>query len=680
MENRINPICKPSNQQYDVVIVSVPLIKPIYKTNESGEKLIKPLTKYRKMALPVQTNVIARDEQPENFIGGNTMFSDDGSVYSLMKQDMWMDMQGTHITKDHQQFATAERDEYRWDKLHLLYWDQEAEVYQELCNFYIRPLRKIIDIHKHKSNQEFIQIIVGFTSGEETIEVNTTDIKDLSEKIKRKFPEAYISPEAGKAQARLAKYFAKQMNNLKREYRFHNVGWTNVKGRYRYLHDGVLGDGFTCATGKTLTIDKLLSPTDAFRKALGILDISKEQSKIVVPWLFAHLGVLYTIFELAGHNPNFLLFIHGGTGSLKTAMGKALYSIFEGDSKKVPATFKDTTTALEIKMGEACDGTLLIDDFHPASSKEEQNLMKKTLEFMIRLYGDRVGKSRSTVTLERQVEYRPHGLACITGEYVAGSESSLLRCILIDVKQGDYDGKKLAPYQDNPLWLSTHLHHFISYIADYFEDTQNYIKENFNERRQRIGDNFKSKRLVDAAVQLIFVIDFVLTYGRNIGAISMEEQNQLSRTWFNIVINSVQNSEHSSKEIQPAIMYLTAVNALLEKQALSVANSKKEYCSSVKRFVGFIDDNVIFFRPEDLYKAVVSYWRDLQSEFVMTQQAVHAALHGIDAIKAQKDGADKISYLYRMSGMKISGTAEERPRMLAIKVDRMYQILQEEVG
>lgn len=680
MEKRINPLCKPSHKQYDVMLVSVPLIKPIYKTNERGEKLINPLIKYTPIFLPVKTNVIAGDEQVDNFVGGNALFSDDGSVYNIIRQDMPTNMREVPTLRQDQQFVVAERDEYRWDNSHLLYWDQEAEVYQELCNFYIRPLRKIIDMYKYKSNQELIQIIVGFANGEKTIEVNTPDIKDLSEKVKRKFPEAYISPEAGKAQARLAKYFAKQMHNLKIEYRFHNVGWTEVNGRYRYLHDGVFGDSFTCATGKTLAIDKLLSPADAFRKALGILDIAREQSKIVVPWLFAHLGVLYTVYELAGHNPNFLLFIHGGTGSLKTAMGKTLYSIFEGDSKKVPATFKDTTTALEIKMGEACDRTLLIDDFHPASAKEEQNLMKKTLEFMIRLYGDRVGKSRSTVTLERQVEYSPHGLACVTGEYVAGSESSLLRCILIDVKQGDYDGKKLAPYQDNPLWVSTHLHYFISYIADHFDDIQNYIKENFNEMRQRIGDNFKSKRLVDAAVQLLFVIDFVLTYGRNIGAITMEEQNQLSRTWFNIVINSAQNSEHSSKEIQPAIMYLTAVNALLEKQALSVANSKKEYCSSVKRFVGFIDDNVIFFRPEDLYKVVVGYWRDLQIDFVMTQQAIHAALHGVDAIKVQKDGANKVSYLYRMSGMKISGTAEERPRMLAIKVDRMYQILQEEVG
>ncbi len=710
MVNVVSPV---KDAGAPVTEIFVPLINAVTKHHQNGVRFYHPVRQYVSRMVPgnehsertvltkllldeeasqqevmsqialatgaENINIVRKDEQntPQSVMpsinqlikhGEDEKPLQDSRIQQALKQEKTMQ---TALTT-----GSADILEYKWDQRYLLYWDKEAGQYQELCNFCVYPIRRVTDIYKQQSNQKRIEIKVVFADREELMTVKSTDSGDLIERIKKLFPDAYTSPDASKVNARFTKYFALQVNGIENVLCYHDVGWTKIRNQYRYLYDNMpWQESFICSTGKKLMVNRNLSQQESFMKVLSMLDIAKDKTKILVPWLFMHLGVMHTIFELAGRSPKFLLFIFGGTGTLKTSLSRVLYSMFEGDHEKIPATFKDTKTALEIKMGSVNDGTLLIDDLHPTTSKSEQIAMRDALEFMIRLYGDHVSKSRSGPDLELKKTFTAHGLACITGEYTAGTESSLLRCILIPVKQGDYTGETLASFQADPLILSTHLHYYIKYLEEYFLPIQDTIKLKFDAMRQQLEHRFKAKRLVDAAVQLFLVMEFILEYGKRIGAITVEQSQVMGENWSDVILETVKRSEGSSTTVQPVIMYLSAVNALLDNHSIMVAKSRSEYCDNIRSFIGFYEEDIVFFKPEEIYKAVFAYWRDLQSHFTSSSKDIHSALYEIGATKGQKDGTNKTSYLYRMSGLKIDGQ-DSRRRMLAIRITNMKKILQ----
>lgn len=66
---------------------------------------------------------------------------------------------------------------------------------------------------------------------------------------------------------------------------------------------------------------------------------------------------------------------------------------------------------------------------------------------IIRYFGDGKGRSRSNISVDKAVSTVPRGLCCITGEDTGGSQSSLLRCIVIDVANGTFKRFVFARYE-----------------------------------------------------------------------------------------------------------------------------------------------------------------------------------------------------------------------------------------
>ncbi|GBG56060.1 hypothetical protein SPFL3102_00609 [Sporomusaceae bacterium FL31] len=679
MDNEKIPLVKPIRKLKEGERVRHPLFKPIFKYDDNGNKLVRPILHFEKV-IPSHLPVCGRGPlMPKTPQLSPALKSNGNNIEALMVQPS---------QKEPMPVAPAlppapsysDDPEYKWNGCLLWGIVKDENQWEPLCNFAIVPVRKIFDVYINQSEcQCRIEIKIIFARGIEKMTIRSNETGALVDKIKKRFPEAYIDPHAMKAQARINKYFAKQVADIPAISCFHDVGWTEINGRYIFVHDGIdTKNQFLCETGKKLAIDNVLSARGAYRRALDFLDISTDKMKIVVPWLFMHLGVLHTLFSLAGYSPDFLEYILGQTGSLKTALAKVLYSLYEGEHAQIPANFKDTKTSLEIKMGQAKDRTLIIDDLFPATTRSEKNEMKDVLSFVIRLYGDNIAKSRANVDLTLKTEFRHRGLACITGEYITGSQSSQLRCLVLEIQRGDYDGKKLSFYQKNPLILSTHLSHFIQFIQKDFTRYRTYISQSYESMREEMRALFKSNRLVDAAASLNLVAQLALEYGTSVGAIHSEERIFLQQEWFNCIVQTVAKSESLTKTVQPGIQYLIAIRDLLENKKLNLARSKTEYANNVQQYIGFTEgaeDKVIFFKHTEIYREVVAYYRSLQYEFSTEMSDIHVDLYKLEVTKVQKDGKEKISYLYKISGLNTSEGESRRPRMLAIKLNRMYQLL-----
>ena len=80
-----------------------------------------------------------------------------------------------------------------------------------------------------------------------------------------------------------------------------------------------------------------------------LLSMSKDLSAILIPFLYAHLALLWTLFDAAGYPPHVLLFIKGMTDSLKTAVTSLFFNFSADPKNNIPASFRDTSAAWRSK-------------------------------------------------------------------------------------------------------------------------------------------------------------------------------------------------------------------------------------------------------------------------------------------------------------------------------------------
>lgn len=380
---------------------------------------------------------------------------------------------------------------------------------------------------------------------------------------------------------------------------------------------------------------------------------------------------MFNIFKITGYVPHFLTYIFGTTGSMKTAVSKVLYNMWNGSNSKIASTFADTITAIEIKMASISDEVFLIDDWHPANSRAEELSMKEKLGQLIRYFGDGISKDRATPSLDLKDELAHHGLAVITGEETNGSESSLLRCILIPVDRSSFDGEKLSEYQENPLLLATGKYYFIKFIEQNFDEIVRYIKLEFPELRDKYVSYFQEGRLADDCAYLEITANILLNYGLQIQAIAKSDVLQIIENWKQIIIESVGRSERESKEISPAVMYLLAIQSFINNNSVSFAKTKNAYCENISAYCGFFDyeAGVLFLQHDTIYRKITEYWGEIKKRFPLSHRQVHKELAITQVLRTQGQGSLNGEYLYRVT------INNQRPKMLAIDLKIMGALL-----
>lgn len=560
----------------------------------------------------------------------------------------------------------------------LVIIDNISGEYHWVTNFIVRPTRKIVRHFRNRNNEVVIELFVSVENGliTQTILVLAKELDGVVSLIKKSIPDAIVNPDASKPNARIANRIRKDMKSVSVVHCFKSVGWISWNEHHIYVHDGRNGDfdGAIFETGQTISYNSSYSAKEAAKHAMQILTISNSLEKILPMFLFAHMSLLFSLFRDAGYEPHCLLFVNGTTGSLKTALCSMLFRFFDsGDISAIPATFKDTSTALEIKMGDAVDSVLLVDDFHPALTAKEKAEMNNILERLIRFYGDGVGKSRSTSTLEKQVEFRPQGLCAITGEDINGTQSSLLRCLLVEIDGQSYDGKKLEIFQQNPLLWTTHLHFFIGVVETYYAEIVTQIKKEFPAIRKEVSSVIRSKRMVDNGVFLIMTSKILLDYFEVVDFVSKIQKHSLQNQWKTAILAILRNSETQASAIDPVKMYIYAFTKLLQSGKFALADSQEMYQSKTTSFVGFTKDGLYFLEPDAVYREVLRYWSSLGKVFSLSEEKTHVALFKSGVSRGQteqRNGEKKQNYLFRT-------TLPGRPRFLALDIYNTEKMIEQ---
>lgn len=509
-----------------------------------------------------------------------------------------------------------------------------------------------------------------------SITIEPKDVENVLKKVQIAVPMCVITPDIGKANALITNYIRRKLAELPERTYIERTGFMVVKGQWVYVHDGATSPSDTTVfrTGKTIARDPKLGAQQACKEALAFLHLSDKQDLMIPLLLFAHLGPLFKIFEAAGYVPRFLFFLTGRSGSLKTAICLCLFRLFAEQPDSPEATFKDTPTAIEIKLGEINSYTLVIDDYRPPVSAGNGRQIAELLESIVRFIGDRISKSRSNPELGKAKEFAPTGCAIVTGEDLGGTHSSLLRSLLLNVSKGDIDGNQLRRYQDNPLLLSTHMFCFLEWCGHNGDNLVNFIRSEFLYEREFFSDHLQELRLVDTAATLMLMARILISYAASCDAVPQQYGQSLTDTWRSVILQAVVMSETISKEANPVCLYLNAFFTLLEHGEIRIAASLEAYEAGVHD--GYMKDGCAWLWWKEIYRKMRRYYQSFDQIFPLTVEQTSVHLADADLIEVTYGTRDNGSGTKRLF-VKRSGLPS-RPRMMVLRVEQARKYLERE--
>ena len=530
-----------------------------------------------------------------------------------------------------------------------------------ICNAVVRVkcLRK--DIAKPKGSYEVeLELIQEKTY---SLIVPEARLSHLAEHIDEVYPWFSLDPAAKNAAALLEAHIREQLSAVPEVAVVHNSGWHDIRGQKVYAHGGLPSTEFVSyESPESIPVDPSMTPGQAFRSALSVLEIGRIH--VTLPLLLTVLvGLLFHLFECAGAVPRFCTVLYGLSGSLKTATAELLCAIF---GSRDHASFRDTAAAIDVAVGQYRDRPLLVDDFQPAATAASGDEMRKTLEHLIRLFGDDVAKKRSNSKATAAYGKRPRGSCLITAESLGGSYSSLLRCLLVPIHRGDIDGNRLRQFQENPTLWTTVFAQFLPWVGAHWEVLTEMIRMSFPERRNHFRSMVSEPRLADTGAALLLAAEIFLNYGAQCSAITGEDRTCMLDSWDDTIGKLIVSSAENSREADVAVTAKAAITTALESGQLRIAPSASVFLHGCD---GFWDKNHLWLWPDSLMRILRKHCRENHVPCTLQPSLVQAELFGHGLLdRDNEDG--KNSFLKRTPVLE--GCTPKRPRMLAFYRDQLF--------
>ena len=296
-----------------------------------------------------------------------------------------------------------------------------------------------------------------------------------------------------------------------------NPGWFSHSGAEIYVTPaGVIGMPYSIISrkGQHFIVQPGHMNFGDLNEYLSKNMLTPTKPVVDVILLYNVLSFLHTVFSDAGCPVKFLIFLTGKRGSLKTSLALALTQIEQ--RKRPEYIMKSTSAGLEAGFSTYKDAVMLIDDLAPTIDSTEQRAMHQNLELLVRCFGDGTGKKRNLDFLSPDVkvnQYVAQGGAIITGEYISGVESSLARCLILSISEGDVDKALLKALQDDDSWLARFLFGFLTFVSSNYEKVKGRIRESMEIFKAETHPHYSNLRYAEYRVQLKVAVEILIDYG-----------------------------------------------------------------------------------------------------------------------------------------------------------------------
>ena len=540
-----------------------------------------------------------------------------------------------------------------------------------LTNFRIIPTESRLILGKLEREEPRLEYTFEILCGvlRKCITVSATELDNIVKMIQANMPICTVTPTVLKATLLLSNYVRELIMDLPQKIYVQRTGFMRFSGAWVYVHDGASppDSSIVFNTGHFIPDDRHVTDVQAFHNAVGFLDICSKDELIIPLYLLAHLGPLFQLFHEAGRTPRFVTVLAGRSGSLKTSLSLVLYRLFQDQGQTPTASFRDTETAMEIKLGELNGSVGIFDDLRPPVSDLKSKANIEKMESIVRATGDHVAKSRSNTKLGKAKEFIPSGCALVTAEDISGSQSSLLRCLVLSIGKGDIDGAKLRRFQNCPNLIPTHMARFVAWVGAHGDEIVDAIRLHYPSHLYE--GVFAELRLVDTATILAICAITLSEYARSIGAMTSAQADAFTSRCIQAVGNAGLASEAMTKEANPVVMYLNALFSLMERNEVRLADCNKTYNAEIHD--GYLAGDCAWLDADIIFSKVTKYYIRMNTVFPLSERqlATHLADSGlIDAsVVPRENGGTKRMFRHK------SSTSSRKPmHTLYLDLARIY--------
>ena len=525
---------------------------------------------------------------------------------------------------------------------------------EDISNFSIFPKVRYIYIDREgeqdREQEKILCEIIFNRVHKEVFYISSKDISNICKIIKRTFAIARIDFETKHVDKMIEDEFREAVRQCKIIFRRYQQGWQIINGDMIYVHKSAK---YLNNVEYALTANLPLVRCDKEnigRSLLIAFSLYYDSASMSTMLMFSLLGVLYRPFREAGYPPRFLLFLHGKTGSMKTTIGKILYTQLADDAvRDMPRRIdSDTIVSFERAVIESgYDTVTLIDDYNPAKSRKKKDEMANKLESIVRLVGDMSSKSRSNVKLEDCRGEGVQGTVALTGELRGKGLSSNLRCLYCKITREKANIDAITWFQENTPIYTTIIYEFAEYVGTNWQSIVSYIRNYFPHIRREINEILSERRLVDSVVTLHMVYHIMLQFLLNYCGLGEEEVMKVAGNVEQDIINNAKMSLAISSEDSPSILFIKTINDLMRVGTI-ILGTGKITVYDIGKYDGFDDANYFYFNPELVFKKVRSFLMASNIEFVMDLKEIIIALYEDGIIKTASNGKGKRTYCVRI--------------------------------
>lgn len=476
--------------------------------------------------------------------------------------------------------------------------------------------------------------------------------------------------------------FGKYLNYLirqekyKRKKEYEHAGWKKMdECSWRYVtHDGVIGRPLEQIYAKSsnqleLKIDAM--GYAAFMEFWNIRMITqKHMCNGVFLQFYTLLSTMTTIFQEVGVPVNFLTAIIGKTNSLKTSTAKVFSNIFKG-GERAEINFSSTKIAILEEIGKFSDALVLVDDITPKQDSFSAREQQEKLEFLIRSYGDRIPRKRSSYGVGEEKSIMPvSGCCLVTGEYLEGVKSSLSRIVKLEFYDTDVSTDILTKYQRNTWVVPTFIYDFISFLTDEMGRILPMMKENLNMYRSKIYPDELLPRHKDILSIMKEVIQLFYLYAIEKEFLDSSVAQKYAEEDFSLIYSIVVDNAKNVKEQTPAVTVIKSILWAIEEKRMKVYTDDAVSLADNNAQIILSDDTYWKILPEQVWKFAKNYCSEHGIFFPYTSSKAIAEILDIESFLYVSKESGKRRRTHKIS----SKYPYLKQRFLWIRKDKIAEV------
>ena len=464
---------------------------------------------------------------------------------------------------------------------------------------------------------------------------------------------------------------------IKRETIYTHTGWRKIEGNWVFLHSkGAVGSANVRVelsdTTKQCALPEPPSDADAIKAIRASLNLRRVAPlAVTLPLLAAaFLSVLCEAARMAGIEPEFVVWLCGRTGSRKTTLALLVLQHF-GNFTRPPASFKDTANALGQKAFLAKDIPLLVDDFHPVGTPKEAQNMVNLAAYVLRLYGDRIGKGRLNAQIELQESRPPRGIAIVTAEDgPPGGESDVARTVTVAIGTDDVNLEKLTAAQENQAQLAYCMAAFIDWLAPKMDELPALLAEQFRELREHFQKQSVHGRTGESAAWLSIAWETFVDFAAEKSAIDAEKAAQLKMLGRKTFAALVREQTQRLQCQQPAAVFLQVLAEMLSSGRATTQPANPNVRTLGPRestHIGFDDQQYFYLFPETAYNRVTQFLQSRNQRLGISPKALWERLADDAHIETEIENQGTSRERRMFAKKKKIDSSSDRPRLLWLK-------------